>query len=212
MFRIIFLVTALWCIACVDTTTLPTPTAATATTTSPELARKTNPQQQTKRATSPSKKPLDRDGDGFTEDVDCDDLNSLINPGAEELCDGTDNNCDGKTDEAWKHATGPSVGKQCAITTKAGCTSFGYWVCHPDKTALLCNAELREPSPEICNGIDDDCDGDTDEDWPDLYDWCRAVIDQCLVYGKIECDISTGGTYCTAEDASGVDEDCSPVR
>ena len=42
---------------------------------------------------------VDLDGDGFDSSEDCDDGNSTINPGAEELCDGFDNNCDGEIDE-----------------------------------------------------------------------------------------------------------------
>lgn len=201
MLRSFLLLFLSWLVACVDTVPQPTP----ATTVIYETTIST--QKPTQKKTQ-----LDQDGDGFTQEVDCDDLNSLINPGAEELCDGTDNNCDGKTDEVWKHAVGPSVGKQCAITTKIGCTSFGYWVCHPDKSALLCNAELREPLPESCNNVDDDCDGETDEDFPDLHEFCRTIIDNCFVFGTTECNLFTGQTYCTVEDISGVDEDCSPVR
>lgn len=43
----------------------------------------------------------DADGDGYTKDADCNDLDPLVHPGATELCsDGKDNNCDGKTDQA----------------------------------------------------------------------------------------------------------------
>jgi serine protease len=42
----------------------------------------------------------DLDGDGYTViQGDCDDADPLVNPGAPELCDGIDNNCDGVTDE-----------------------------------------------------------------------------------------------------------------
>ena len=36
---------------------------------------------------------VDNDGDGFLSDEDCDDADPQINPSAEELCDGFDNNC-----------------------------------------------------------------------------------------------------------------------
>ena len=41
----------------------------------------------------------DQDGDGFFSTEDCNDLDAQIYPGAEELCDGIDNNCDGQFDE-----------------------------------------------------------------------------------------------------------------
>ena len=55
--------------------------------------------------------PEDADGDGFTDDVDCDDTNADIFPGATEWVDGLDNDCDPETTEdglaTWWAADGP---------------------------------------------------------------------------------------------------------
>ena len=42
---------------------------------------------------------VDADGDGYPDGEDCNDNEGLVNPSAEELCDGLDNNCDGNVDE-----------------------------------------------------------------------------------------------------------------
>ena len=44
-------------------------------------------------------KPGDKDGDGFTSNKDCNDNDVTVYPGANEICDGKDNNCNGVVDE-----------------------------------------------------------------------------------------------------------------
>lgn len=46
-------------------------------------------------APNPTPVPVDADGDGWPEDVDCDDADPATWPGAPEVCDGRDNDCDG---------------------------------------------------------------------------------------------------------------------
>jgi len=101
---------------------------------------------------------------------DCDDTSPFIHPGATEVCNGKDDDCDEETDEG----------------VEATCTPFYYdedgdnWglpedslcLCGPDGLYRATNAgdcddtvETTHPfAGEICNGgVDDDCDGETDE-------------------------------------------------
>lgn len=75
----------------------------------------------------------------------------------DERCNTLDDDCDGDTDEGF------DVAAVCMIGTGA-CQTFGLQTCAPDGMSTECDAMPIEPLPELCNEIDDDCDGDTDED------------------------------------------------
>jgi len=77
---------------------------------------------------------VDMDGDGFTDCEDCDDTNALVFPGAEEICDGLDNNCDGVT------LFEEEDGRVCADCQRAG--FFPLTQQENDPTT-----ELQEQSP-----------------------------------------------------------------
>ena len=105
-----------------------------------------------------SRADFDKDNDGYTPNQgDCDDTNNHIYPDAPELCDGLDNDCD--------ESTLTDVGSECYDDD-----GDGYCEAPPclnsDLTAPDCDDELSQVNPdaqEIPNGIDDDCDGNTDE-------------------------------------------------
>lgn len=77
----------------------------------------------------------------------------------ETLCDDLDNNCDGKTDEAW-----PEKGTGCTVG-KGVCKRTGKWVCSADHSKLVCSVKPGTPADkETCgDGKDDDCNGVTDD-------------------------------------------------
>ncbi len=96
---------------------------------------------------------------------DCDDTSADNHPGAEESCDEVDNDCDGQVDED----------VQATFFQDADGDGFG----NPDLTASACAppegfvadatdcddgaATIYPDAPEICNGLDEDCDGAIDE-------------------------------------------------
>ena len=103
---------------------------------------------------------LDGDGDGFglgaaCLGTDCDDTAASVNPRGEEVCDGVDNDCDGLPDDSPTDA-----GRACETGFAGGCAQ-GVTVCEAD--AILCQPSVL-PSAEVCDGIDNDCDGAADED------------------------------------------------
>ncbi|MBN8611433.1 MAG: VCBS repeat-containing protein, partial [Deltaproteobacteria bacterium] len=94
----------------------------------------------------------DRDGDGSPEGEDCDDADPLQWPGAPELCDARDNDCDPAIDEDVARDCGSDVG-ECRIGRQT--CSVGVW--------SVCAGEIP-PADETCDTLDNDCDGEDDEE------------------------------------------------
>ena len=111
---------------------------------------------------------IDQDGDQWTSDVDCDDKNPEVHPYADEYCDGVDNDCDGVSDE--EHALDKTLWYADADADGFGSPVYTWALCDQPpgyvENNLDCDdlsGDNRPGAPEICDEIDNDCDGEIDE-------------------------------------------------
>lgn len=141
----------------------------------------------------------DEDGDGYSVcGGDCDDANPTVHPGAAEVCDGFDNDCDVSVDESLG-ATTCGLG-QCQRAV-AACITGVPQVCTPGA-----------PSPEICDGLDNDCDGVADNGFLDSdQDSVANCRDNCPTVanpGQGDADLDSTGDVCDSEECGdGIDND-----
>ncbi len=82
----------------------------------------------------------------------------------ETRCDGIDGNCDGNVDEWFQ-----DLGSACDDGALGQCVDVGLIVCDPQNPAkticdLAAPPNAMPPTAELCNGVDDDCDGFVDEE------------------------------------------------
>ena len=190
---------------------------------------------------------IDSDGDGYgdpdstevscgadyltTDSTDCDDTDAAVSPAGVEMCDGMDNDCDGATDEA---------DASDAVVWYADTDGDGYG--DPDSPATSCggdgltadasdcddgNPAVNPVATEMCDGIDNNCDGETDG--PDSADTMTFYADadgdgygdpgstteMCSVdlgwtYDASDCDDGAGDIHpgVIDEECNGIDEDC----
>ncbi len=169
---------------------------------------------------------VDADGDGFYSDEDCDDSNSQVNPGAEEVCDGVDNNCNGDVDEGVLEEyfqDGDADGYGDPESSLEACESPEGFVpfasdCDDTDSTVYPSAE------ELCDAVDNDCNGEIDEgvgEWVyldrdlDGYgddDELTLMCDLIEGYASMggDCDDRNTTVHPSAEEVcDNVDNDCN---
>ncbi|MFH1466897.1 MAG: putative metal-binding motif-containing protein [Pseudomonadota bacterium] len=172
---------------------------------------------------------------GYTDDAtDCDDADPAVNPGAVEVCNGTDDDCSGTIDDDYAadaptwYADGDGDGYGDASRAQVSCTGDGASV----RDATDCDdtdPAVNPAATEVCNGIDDDCSGVIDDDYAadaptwyadtdaDGYGDARSSHVSCAgdsasVLDATDCDDADPAVNPAAtEVCNGIDDDCSGV-
>ncbi|MBN2798045.1 MAG: pre-peptidase C-terminal domain-containing protein [Deltaproteobacteria bacterium] len=128
----------------------------------------------------------DADGDGFNAPDDCNDNSVAVYPGAAEVCDGVDQDCDGEIDEGTDCFDADGDGHMAAVDCDDG------------------DASTYPGAPESCDGADNDCDGTVDEGTECYDDDFDGETEQ-----DGDCNDANANTYSTApEVCDGLDNDC----
>lgn len=133
--------------------------------------------------------PVDLDGDGSSASDDCDDNDPTRFPGAVEICDGIDQDCDGDVDEGLLQPFQVDLDEDGYGTEVLACED-------PDGPAVVlpddCDdtrAEVHPGAIEVCDGFDTDCAGGPEEEAvPTEHATVQAAIDAA----------SSGSTVCIA--------------
>ena len=123
------------------------------------------------------------------------------NYGLTDACDGLDNDCDGTTDE-----------NHVVQNTSCGagvCASTGQRICSNGGVVDTCTAGTPAASDATCDFLDDDCDGQTDEDYVPPQTQCG--IGACARTGLAHCVRGVVFDTCNAGDPQSSDINCNNV-
>ncbi len=188
-------------------------------------------------ATEPSGEPsnepdpldVDNDGDGFSENEgDCLDGNSQIYPGADEVCDLLDNNCDGTVDNQpidgqayFVDADEDGFGTGFGVGTTCDAAPEGHSLNADDCDDS--NSTVNPDGTEVCGDtLDNDCNGGVDDgeiwyidsDGDGFGDTNNTVV-TCTPSNTLtdipdDCDDTDASIYPSAQEVllDGVDQDC----
>ncbi len=127
-----------------------------------------------------------------------------------ESCNFADDDCDGNADETFA-----GIGTLCSAGA-GGCQRFGVNRCTSAGTGIECSAVAGAPNAELCNALDDNCEGTIDEAFPTKGDPCSAGVGICARQGNQICSANGATTVCSVqpgppnatEQCNALDDDC----
>ncbi|HEY6881698.1 MAG TPA: choice-of-anchor V domain-containing protein [Polyangiales bacterium] len=145
-----------------------------------------------------------------TQSGDCDDYDPKLNPGASELCNGKDDDCDGMVDDNVVYSAycqdkdGDGHGVRGAATKMDCGPRNGFGLCDDDCDDA--NPKVFPGATEVCNYADDNCNNRIDENARASCGegWCRRSSESCSV------NLCTPGEP-AAEECNALDDDCDGV-
>ncbi len=145
----------------------------------------------------------DDDADGFPAGVDCKPFDKNIHPNAPELCNNKDDDCDGITDEGNPEALPGACGSSQGLCQpgQQACVHVGF------KAMVVCAPKVG-PVPELCNGLDDNCNGKTDEYFIQLGQGCDGPDEDVCKKGVFTCSTDGKGVVCSNETETNIAELC----
>lgn len=190
----------------------------------------------------------DADGDGFgtaldtiqgctlpvgysLNNTDCNDGDLNIHPGAAETCNGIDDNCNGTPDDGlsfttyYADADGDTYGDAFS-TGDSMCSNPGAGYSTNNSDCNDANASINPAAIEICNNLDDDCNGTADDGLTfvqyyadvdgDSYGNASNFVDACAQPGgyvgdSTDCDDSNASIHPGATEIqnNGIDDNCN---
>ncbi len=168
----------------------------------------------------------DLDGDGTLNDNDCAPLDEAISPSQPERCNGVDDNCDGDTDPpdskgctpSYLDSDGDGAGTKGSKQCLCGALPAGFVVYSGDCDDA--NGTVHPFVPEICNGLDDNCNLVPDDGCDDDKDgYCDASLVTPSAYalcpnGGGDCQDFSAAVHAGAVEVSGdgLDNNCDGTK